>query len=698
MVSLSGVIRYSFLLLAFIYGSAQAVSSDIAISENAASPEFISSEYNAKDDGLISDTDNHQYEHILLFDAQAGFAPEGVMTINEHIQLRSTGDRIERGIFRTLPLTWKRQDGKFFSVNYQINQVWRDGKPEPYSLIKDGDILTIRIGSANQLLSPGLHNYVIQYEIDNHFSRFPDWDELYWNVTGNGWAYDIDKARFSLQLPDSSEFLDNNGKDSRLQSIDVYTGTVGEKGHNAKILADGSVETLQPLRTGEGLTVAYTWPRSILSLAPAPQSTYPLLHLLLPSSETKILWMPVLVIALFYLFWWCRYVLAAKLKMPAVIPLYSVPEGITPGYIRYINHGKYDVFGFSSDILNLVAKRYLDITQTNKQSNKQKPLKQRSVNKQWLARRPKGNNSPLNIDEKQLLNNLFSSISGPIDLSHSYHKTLQKAYETLSKKYEGERKKLFLNIYGIRFYIGLLILLIPIICANAFSLLTALVTIPTALLLLLGGSLLFLFIKQLLDPSRFSKIKGWIAPFFALTIGSLSLYVGIRIFMAIPLTEMPAGYAGALISAILLALILRKISPRHTQLGLNDLALAKGLKMYLGTAERYRYQALYPPEQIVSHFEKMLPYALALGVGKTWANTFAQYLETTGAVSDAFVSGDWENVNRFSESCRSSSVRTRTGNGSSGSSSRSGSSSSGSGSSGRGSSGGGSGGGGGGGW
>lgn len=697
MASLSGLIRYSFLLLTLIFGSAHAVPSEIAVSENAPSPERIYNQYNAEDSALASDTESNQYEHILLFDAQARFDPEGVMTVNEHIQVRSTGDRIERGIFRTLPLTWKRQDGKFFSVNYQISQVWRDGEPEPYSLSKENDLLTIRIGSANKFLSPGLHSYVIQYQIDNHFSRFADWDELYWNVTGNGWAYDIDKARFSLQLPDSSEFIDNNGKDKRLQSIDVYTGTMGEKGHNARILPNGSVETVQPLRAGEGLTVVYTWPRSILSLAPAPQSTYPLLHLLLPNQETKILWMPILVITLLYLFWWCRHVLVARLKMPLVIPLYSVPEGITPGYIRYITQRKYDVFGFSSDILNLVAKRYLDITQTNRQSNKQKSLKQNSVNKQWLARRPKSNNSPLNIDEKQLLNNLFSSIAGPIDLSKSYNKTMQKAYEALSKKYEGERKKLFLSIYGIRFYIGLLILLIPILCANLFSMLTALVTIPTVLLLLLGGPLLILFIKQVLNPGRFRNVKGWIAPFFSLTIGLLSCYAGIRIFMAIPLTEMPAGYAGALISAILLALILRKIAPRHTQLGLNDLALAKGLKMYLGTAERYRYQALYPPDQIVSHFEKMLPYALALDVGKTWANTFAQYLESTGTVSEAFTGGDWENVHRFSESCRSSSVRTSTSSGS-GSSSGSRSSSSGSGSSGRGSSGGGSGGGGGGGW
>jgi hypothetical protein len=99
---------------------------------------------------------------------------------------------------------------------------------------------------------------------------------------------------------------------------------------------------------------------------------------------------------------------------------------------------------------------------------------------------------------------------------------------------------------------------------------------------------------------------------------------------------------------------------------------------------------------MISHFEELLPVALALGVGKTWANTFAHYLSSTGALSEAFAGAGWESVHHFSESCRISSISSPTSG--SGGGSSSGSGYSGSGSSGGGSSGGGSGGGGGGGW
>lgn len=134
--------------------------------------------------------------------------------------------------------------------------------------------------------------------------------------------------------------------------------------------------------------------------------------------------------------------------------------------------------------------------------------------------------------------------------------------------------------------------------------------------------------------------------------------------------------------------------PRYTQQGLNELATAQGLKLYLGTAERHRYQALYPPNKLVAHFESLLPAALALGVGKTWANTFAEYLSHSGTRSETFGNADWSNVHSFTRSCSSSSSASPKSSSGLGSSSGS----SGSGSSGGGSSGGGSGGGGGGGW
>lgn len=637
------------------------------------------------------------YEHIPSFDTRARFNMDGSMEVYESIKVLSLGQEIRRGIFRTLPLTWNRQDGKIFSVDYQIKNVLRDGVIEPYSVDKSGRTLTVRIGSAKHLLQPGIYSYEIHYRVSNHFSRFPDWDELYWNVTGNGWAYPISKASFHLELPEAGAFLNSEGKDTRLNSIDIYTGMPGAKEHNARLLPDGGVQTLQTLGVGEGLTVAYTWPRSILADAPAPEAASPLVHLLLPTTKTSALWIPVLLLVGYGLLWWRKNVTTVGLKMPPVVPLYALPASMSPGYLRYIAQRKYDDVAFSSDLLGLVAKRGVAIT--FKESKAKGPWfsKSRSMDEQWLSLQPDQNNKRLDANDRQLLSTLFRGTRKNLNLSQPYQRPMQNARKLLEKRCKDQEEQLF-SKWGKFVRRGVYItLLIPVICCVLFSPGAAVITIPALLLLLLGITLLSLPLRLLFGRRQVLNTWGCVPLLMSLIFGPLALLgSGIFMFGMAPLTLFPAGYVGALLAAILLCVSFGWMAPRYTQQGLNDLAVAQGLKMYLGAAEKHRYQTLYPPDKLVSHFESMLPVALALGVGKTWANTFAQYLISAGAMSEVFANADWDSVHHFSQSCRSSSMATPSS--SSGSSSGSGSSYSGSGSSGGGSSGGGSGGGGGGGW
>lgn len=635
------------------------------------------------------------YEHILSFNSRARFNADGSMEIRENIKVLALGKEIRRGIFRTLPLTWNRQDGKIFRVDYEIKSVSRDGEYELYSLDKEAKTLTLRIGSAQQTLRPGIYNYEIRYQVSNHFSRFPEWDELYWNVTGNDWAWPITKASFRLELPDAAANLNADAKDGRLRSIDVYTGTAGAKEHNAEVLPDGSVRTLRPLAKGEGLTVVYTWPRAILAGAPTPEAALPLVHLLVPTLKTSVIWLPLLLMAGYYLRWWRKNVTQAGLKMPPVVPLYSLPSSMSPGYLRFITRRKYDDVAFSSDLLALVAKRGMAVTGDKNQAHS--PWLSDSGAKQRLTRLPVEGNRRLNSDDLQLLSTLFKGKQKNIDLSKAHQRSMQNARQQQEKRCEIQRAKLFRKwAQPLRrsIYIALLV---PIVCGIWVNAEVALLTIPAALFMLIGGAMLTFLLRFLCRPREMWRSWGPVPLFFAVVFGPFAtLGGGLFLFGMLPITQLPAGYIGALLAAIALCVFVGWKTPRYTQHGLDELAVAKGLTLYLGTAEKHRYQIIYPPAQMISHFEELLPVALALGVGKTWANTFAHYLSTTGAMSEAFASADWGSVSHFSESCRTSSMAKP--DDSSGSGSSSGSGYSGSGSSGGGSSGGGSGGGGGGGW
>jgi hypothetical protein len=142
--------------------------------------------------------------------------------------------------------------------------------------------LTVRIGSGERVLKPGIYNYEIRYQISNHFSRFPEWDELYWNVTGNDWAWPISKASFRLELPDAAGNLNADAKDARCDRLMFIPASQGRKNTTRRCFLTVASAPCGLWR-GEGLTVVYTWPRSILADAPAPEAALPLVHLLIPT-------------------------------------------------------------------------------------------------------------------------------------------------------------------------------------------------------------------------------------------------------------------------------------------------------------------------------------------------------------------------------------------------------------------------------
>jgi hypothetical protein len=64
-----------------------------------------------------------------------------------------------------------------------------------------------------------------------------------------------------------------------------------------------------------------------------------------------------------------------------------------------------------------------------------------------------------------------------------------------------------------------------------------------------------------------------------------------------------------------------------------------GLRLYLGVAERDTLAAQKSPPMTVDEFQRFLPYALALGVEKTWADKFAAAVGPAAAAAAASAIG-----------------------------------------------------------
>ena len=237
----------------------------------------------------------HAKEEILLFDSSISVDVSGRILVEETIRVRAEGNAIRRGIFRDIPRRIAEEDGTWRYVGFKLLAVQRDGNPEPYHTENFSDFVRIYLGDANIYLRRGEYTYTITYRTNRQLRFFDDFDELFWNVTGNFWAFPIQLAVARVTLPDGASILQR----------DAYTGYYGASGKAFEIVnVDQNTitfATTRPLASGEGLTVAVGWPKGIVA---APTKINKLLWRLWDNLGLIVLFIGAIAIAFFFFAIW----------------------------------------------------------------------------------------------------------------------------------------------------------------------------------------------------------------------------------------------------------------------------------------------------------------------------------------------------------------------------------------------------------
>src|SRR5262249_14754194 len=154
-------------------------------------------------------------------------------------------------------------------VEFEPESLTRDGGDEPYHSESHGNGVRVYFGSESTLLDPGDYTYVFRYRTTRQLGFFADHDELYWNVTGNGWDFPIGTASANVSLPGdiAPETL----------RLDGYTGAQGAKGRAYSASADApshaTFRTTHALAPREGLTIVVGFPKGIVAAPSAQQRT-----------------------------------------------------------------------------------------------------------------------------------------------------------------------------------------------------------------------------------------------------------------------------------------------------------------------------------------------------------------------------------------------------------------------------------------
>ena len=196
-------------------------------------------------------------ERILNFHSDIRVLPDGMLEVTETIRVRAEGQQIRRGIYRDFPVDYEDRLGNDYKIRLTPLAVQRNGSPESYHTVRSGRDVRTYFGHKNRFLDVGEHTYVFRYRVDRMLGFFEEHDELYWNVTGNRWAFPIDKAGATVRL----EF--DAPRDELM--VDGYTGRYGASAQDyGRFLDDdGNVhfEANDPLPTGHGLTIVVGWPK-----------------------------------------------------------------------------------------------------------------------------------------------------------------------------------------------------------------------------------------------------------------------------------------------------------------------------------------------------------------------------------------------------------------------------------------------------
>ncbi|MGB5893349.1 MAG: DUF2207 domain-containing protein, partial [Ignavibacteriaceae bacterium] len=238
-----------------------------------------------------------QPERIISFDSKITISEDGSMLVTETIKVHAEGNKIKRGIYRDFPTDYKDKYGNNIRILFEVKEVLRDGLREPYHTERQSNGIRVYFGSSSYYLNPGDYTYAITYKTDRQIGYFEEHDELYWNVTGNGWDFDIERAGATIFLPEGIKRND-------ITPI-AFTGNEGstQKNYRAEILNNGVIKfvTTRKLLSREGLTVVVQWPKGFV-LEPGFEDK--MLYLISDNKAGIILLIGAFLLLLYYFIAW----------------------------------------------------------------------------------------------------------------------------------------------------------------------------------------------------------------------------------------------------------------------------------------------------------------------------------------------------------------------------------------------------------
>ncbi len=549
-------------------------------------------------------------ETITSFRSDIQVEADGDLIVTETIAVVAEGRDIRRGIYRDFPTVRGRTWWGAFRTSFEVQEVLRDGAPEPWFTQSIPGGTRLYIGNADRTVSRGPHTYAITYRTDRQLGFFENHDELYWNVTGNFWSFPIERASAVVRLPQGAA----------VSSADAFTGRAGDTSTDAEFAypaGGATVTATRAFRPGEGLTIAITWPKGFVT---EPTAMDALRYAARDNLGVLAGLAGLSIVFAFYLWAWSHY--GRDPARGTIVAEYDPPKNLSPAACRYILNMSWDQKAFTSAVVDMAARGFMSLNEGESEKGKKVFTLTRTDKTEAEAE--------LSPGERAIAKELFAPRRASITLDAEERSAITGAISALRRALAREHGLVhFVSNAGL-LWIG------SGLSAAAIGAMLALSPDSPPADMIAGGFIGFVAILIYFGIKNFLKgvREGGTGRRLVTVMGLVAALVFggqfAAIFFKAAQVTAESGWASGLLSlggltVVMLAiinLIFFEIMKAPTLLGRRLMDHIEGFKHYLTVAEQDRLNFHNPPELTPERFEAFLPYAIALDVENEWGEQF----------------------------------------------------------------------------
>ncbi|OGF46046.1 MAG: hypothetical protein A2231_12395 [Candidatus Firestonebacteria bacterium RIFOXYA2_FULL_40_8] len=548
-------------------------------------------------------------ESIMAFNSDVIIEQAGSLLVTETIVVSVENINIKHGIYRDFPTRYKTAEGLNYNVSFDVINVQCDGFKEEWFSNRIRNGIRVYIGKKDIYVTTGSHSYVLTYRTKGQIGFFKDHDELYWNVTGNGWIFPIETVTCKVVLPEGVK------KESIITA--GYTGIFGSKDKyfESSILSGNTLmfNTTKPLGVHEGLSIVAGFNKGVL---PEPTKLERLIGKLQDNISILLMLFSFMIILLYYFIFWYRY--GRDPKKGVIVPRFEPPKDVSAAGMRYLVKMKFDVKTFATALVSMASKGYLTISKDKEG---------------YLVKGKDRKDTALLSKDEIFLSKRIPDLEYWFYFSNKAGNTIK----TMIDDYKEELSKEYENRYFITNYKyaipGVILSVICVILTGMFSALSS-GNLPELVSIIIWMSVLTSGVTILAGKVITSWIRSTdvIAPAIFITIISIPFFIG-EVFGCYMLFKSTSIYFMIfLLLAVSLNTIFYYLLKAPTILGRTTLDEIEGFKRFLTISEKESINYAIKIDKAV--YEKFLPYAMALGVENKWSEKFVSAIAVAGQVSE----------------------------------------------------------------